>query len=451
METTWAKISANLQKTLDAGLFKVWVAPLRADVSNGEMRILAPNDFMAAWVERHLPDSLREAAAPILGIAPKDIDIKVDVASVTERSPRPVADVVGRILPRPQASLPIRQPALKPVEQWRYTFDDFVTGPSNRMAFAAARDISQGGEVHTLFVNADPGLGKTHLVQAAGAALSGISSAQKVAYLTAEEFASRFVRAVKSRELEALKYNLCELDVLLLEDIHFLQRKKAMQEMILAIIKNLEAKKGRIIFTSSFAPKELQDMDPQLLSHFCSGILTLMDKPDEVMRREILKRKAKVFQVHLPDEVCSILAQRLDGDIRQLESCLKSMCFKAKLLKCGLSRELAMEAMAQYATNRHTLDMPEIIRLVCESYGIQESQLKSKSRKKECVQGRNTIFYLARKHTSLSLEDIGNVFNRRHTTVMRNITAVEQELARQSVVGRQIARTVDLIERQVQM
>ncbi len=226
METTWAKISANLKKTLDAGLFKVWVAPLRADVSNGEMRILAPNDFMAAWVERHLPDSLREAAAPILGIAPKDIDIKVDVASVTERSPRPVADVVGRILPRPQASLPIRQPALKPVEQWRYTFDDFVTGPSNRMAFAAARDISQGGEVHTLFVNADPGLGKTHLVQAAGAALSGISSAQKVAYLTAEEFASRFVRAVKSRELEALKYNLCELDVLLLEDIHFLQRKR---------------------------------------------------------------------------------------------------------------------------------------------------------------------------------------------------------------------------------
>ncbi len=98
-----------------------------------------------------------------------------------------------------------------------------------------------------------------------------------------------------------------------------------------------------------------------------------------------------------------------------------------------------MEAMAQYATNRHTLDMPEIIRLVCESYGIQESQLKVKiAQEGICVQGRNTIFIWRAKHTSLSLEDIGNVFNRRHTTVMRNITAVEQELARQSVVGRQI-------------
>lgn len=450
MKTIWAKISENLKMTLESGVFKVWVAPLQAHDVNGELRITAPNAFMAAYVERHLLGNIRGAASKALGIAESEVLITVGTRQeAEERAPSDGASVIRRVLPKLQATLPLTQIPVETItSQWRYSFEDFVTGPSNSLAFAAARDISLSGEIQTLFVNASPGLGKTHLAQAAGAALATAGEGKKVAYLTAEDFASRFVQAMKCHELETLKQNLCCLDMLLLEDVHFLQRKKAMQEMMLAIIKNIEAKRGRIIFTSSFAPRELQDMDPQLLSHFCSGILALMGKPDEKMRREILERKAKTYQVYLPENVCSILANRLTGDIRQLESCLKSMCFKAKLLKCGLTPELALEAARQYSSCQNHLDMNEIIRLVCESYGIEENQLKSKSRRKECVQGRNTIFYLARKHTDLSLTDIGSTFNRRHTTVLRNITAVERELARQSIVGRQIARTVDLIERQ---
>ena len=130
-----------------------------------------------------------------------------------------------------------------------------------------------------------------------------------------------------------------------------------------------------------------------------------------------------------------------------MESCLNSLIFKARLLNCGLNLDLALEVLNQYAGVDCGPDLPTIIRLVCESYGLEERQLCSRSRRRECVLGRNTVYYLARKHTELSLEEIGGTFNRRHSTVIKGITSVERELSKESSLGRQIARAVDLIER----
>ena len=192
-------------------------------------------------------------------------------------------------------------------------------------------------------------------------------------------------------------------------------------------------------------------MDSQLVSHFCSGILTDIGRPNEDMRRHILERKAKSFQVLLPDSVCELLACRLDGDVRQMESCLNSLIFKARLLNCGLNLDLAMEVLSQYTEISCGPDLPTIVRLVCESYGLNERQLNSRSRRKECVLGRNTVYYLARKHTELTLEEIGDRFNRRHSTVIKGITSVERELSKETSLGRQIARAVKLIERNAGM
>ena len=232
-----------------------------------------------------------------------------------------------------------------------------------------------------------------------------------------------------------------------MEDVHFFQGKEKMQDMALAVVKNLQAKGGRAIFTSSFSPRELQRVDSQLVSHFCSGILTDMGRPTKDMRCDILGQKARSFQVLLPDSVCELLASRLNGDVRQMESCLNSLIFKARLLNCGLNLDLAMEVLSQYADVACGPDFSTILRLVCESYGLNERQLASKSRRKECVTGRNTAFYLARKHTEMTLEEIGEKFNRRHSTVIKGITSLERELSKQSTEGRRIARAVSLIER----
>lgn len=453
MRDQWAEISENLKKMLDSGVFKVWIAPLRARLEDGALRLAAPNAFMAGWLESRMLCTLREAAAPVLGLAPEAVDLRIEIAG-NDRNAAPeaasTADLAARVLPRRQASLPMPAvaPAFRRETAWRYRFEDFVVGPSNSVAVAAAQDVCRsGGDVRTLFVNSASGLGKTHLAQAVGQSLSRNSSGARVAYLTAEEFASRFVAALRSHDVEAFKGRLKELDVLLLEDVHFFQGKEKMQDMALAVVKNLQARGGRVIFTSSFSPRELQRVDSQLVSHFCSGILTNMGRPDEEMRRHILTRKARSFQVLLPDSVCDLLASRLRGDVRQMESCLNSLIFKARLLNCGLNLDLALEVLNQYAGVECGPDLPTIIRLVCESYGLEERQLCSRSRRRECVLGRNTVYYLARKHTELSLEEIGGTFNRRHSTVIKGITSVERELSKESSLGRQIARAVDLIER----
>lgn len=453
MRDQWAEISENLKKMLDSGVFKVWIAPLRARLEDGALCLAAPNAFMAGWLESRMLCTLREAAAPVLGLAPEAVDLRIEIAG-NDRNAAPEAassaDLAARVLPRRQASLPMPAvaPAFRREAAWRYRFEDFVVGPSNSVAVAAAQDVCRsGGDVRTLFVNSASGLGKTHLAQAVGQSLSRNSSGARVAYLTAEEFASRFVAALRSHDVEAFKGRLKELDVLLLEDVHFFQGKEKMQDMALAVVKNLQARGGRVIFTSSFSPRELQRVDSQLVSHFCSGILTNMGRPDEEMRRHILTRKARSFQVLLPDPVCDLLASRLRGDVRQMESCLNSLIFKARLLNCGLNLDLALEVLNQYAGVDCGPDLPTIIRLVCESYGLEERQLCSRSRRRECVLGRNTVYYLARKHTELSLEEIGGTFNRRHSTVIKGITSVERELSKESSLGRQIARAVDLIER----
>ncbi len=447
MKTQWTKITDNLRNSLDSGLYRIWIAPLTADVTPGGLRLTAPTGFVANWIRRHLLKTIAQAAAPVLGVDAGNVQIEV-IAGET-REPQSAAAILTKTFPvASQHDLPLAVAAPKasaPV--WRYRFEDFVTGSSNNLAVAAARDMCEHGQVRTLFVTSAPGLGKTHLAHAAGQLLSQDAQPLNVVYLTAEQFASHFVAAMRAKDLENFKQYLCKADVLLLEDVHFLQRKKAMQEFALAIIKNLQSRGSRVIFTSSFSPRQLQDVDSQLASQFCSGIMASMEKPDLAMRREILQRKARKFQIALPDEVCNIVSERLSSDVRQLESCLESMVFKARLLNSGMTVDMALETMGQYASADPSLDINAIVRLVCESFGLTETQLRSRSRKHEYVQGRNTVFYLARKHTELSLEGIGNALNRRHSTVMRSITQVEQELARESSEGRQIARAVAMIER----
>lgn len=525
MREQWSEISENLKKMLHSGVFKVWIAPLQAQVHAGGLLLTAPNAFVASWLEGKMLATLREAAAPVLGLEPAAVDVRITaatdahapVASAQAAVARPFANgqtsgvvpatcvqqaapvqlsaaansagisnhdetdsfahtsaVLGSAFsglaagaaqpayqeaplsaarPQLQGTLPISSaPAYRLATNWRYSFADFVVGPTNNMAVAAAQDVSRSsGCVRTLFMNSAPGLGKTHLAQAVGRAIAEERSGARVGYLTAEDFASRFVAALRTHDIENFKSRFRDLDVLLLEDVHFLQGKEKMQDMALAVVKNLQAKGGRVIFTSSFSPRDLQKVDSQLVSHFCSGILTDIGRPNEDMRRHILERKAKTFQVLLPDSVCELLASRLDGDVRQMESCLNSLIFKARLLNCGLNLDLAMEVLSQYAEISCGPDLPTIVRLVCESYGLNERQLNSRSRRKECVLGRNTVYYLARKHTELTLEEIGDKFNRRHSTVIKGITSVEREISRETTVGRQIARAMKLIERNAGM
>lgn len=403
----------------------------------------------AAFADTPLPAEKRAApGAPASAAAP---------AGVSNGPRRDFAP--GRPFPAPsfssreQLTLPVTAtlaaPKIQPVA-WRYAFESFVVGPTNNMAYAAARNMARAGTaVDMLFLSSGPGLGKTHLTQAVGHALCQSSNRAhpRVEYLTAEEFSSCFVQALRAREIERFKGRFRDVDLLLLEDVHFLQGKEKMQDEVLSTIKTLQSRGSRVVLTSSFAPCELRNVDAQLVSRFCSGFLAGIEKPDAETRRRILMEKAREHETTLPGPVLDLLTDRLTGDIRQLESCVHTLVLKGRLLGHTLSTDMAGEILAQYARENPLLGIDAIIRKVCEGFGLSPEQLRSRSRKQNHVVARNTIFYLARRHTALSLQEIGDRFNRRHSTVLKGISAVERELRRESSLGRQIASTLSLVER----
>ena len=439
----------NLQKTLEPGVFKVWISSLDGDVRDGSVRLNAPNDFAANWLRERLSGDIREAASSVLGLAPEAVSLVIHSEN-SEPIRRTASSDASAEYVRHEQGLLIRPEYSEP--QWRFSFEDFVVGPSNEMAYAAAKglcaDLAGAG---TLFVSAASGLGKTHLVQAVGKCLSegDIRRRYKICYLTAEEFASSFVTALKVRDVEGFKARLRQSDVLLLEDVHFLQNKGKMQEEAMALVKSLQSRGSRLVLTSSFAPRDLRHMDCQLVSLFCAGLLAHMSTPTLETRRCILQEKARIHQVILPDPVFELLATRITSDVRQLESCLNNLIFMARQLNRQISLDMALEMIDQYTETGGVLDMPAIIRLVCDSFKISETQLASRSRKSVHVQARSTIYFLARKHTELSLQEIGDRFNRRHSSVIKGISFFERETQRESTLGRQLAHAAALVERNV--
>jgi chromosomal replication initiator protein len=188
-------------------------------------------------------------------------------------------------------------------------------------------------------------------------------------------------------------------------------------------------------------------MDCQLVSLCCAGLLAHIASPTLETRRCILREKARAHQVLLPEPVSELLATRITSDVRQLESCLNNLIFMARLFNRQICLDMALDIIGQYPETHNGLDMAAIIRLVCDSFKLSEAQLASRNRRSEYVQARNTVYYLARKHTQLSLQDIGDQFRRRHSSVIKGISSLEREMQRESTLGRQLAHVVALVER----
>ncbi|MEF2229944.1 MAG: chromosomal replication initiator protein DnaA [Pseudodesulfovibrio sp.] len=448
MKTAWKQILSSLEKSLNPGLYQVWIKPLDGRVDGGRLTLTAPNDFVANWVRDRLLQVISEAASQVMGAEPR-----ITVKASQEKKDKPAAAAAARpSAPRGEVAAQLGLPIVDPVrpiavQNWRFSFDDFVVGPSNELACAASKSMCQSAfSSDHLFLSSGPGLGKTHLLHSVGNALcrSANRKSLRVACLSSEEFATRMVLALKAREIDRFKSQFREgIDVLLLEDVHFFQGKERMQEELMCTLTALRNRGCKVVLTSSFMPREFSRVDDRLISRFCSGFLAHIDRPDLETRRRIIIEKARRLQVDVPADVSELLAERITSDIRQLESALGNLILKARLLNRAVSMDLAWDVLDNYAIRHSSPDLAHILEFVCKSYSLSEDELKSKSRKRQIVLARNTAFYLARKHTELSLKDIGDHLGRKHSTVLKGITKVEREISLQTPLGRQIEQTAD--------
>lgn len=443
MNDAWHQTLHILEKSLNPGLFKVWIKPLQAECRDNSITLKAPNAFVASWVKERLLDAVGQAAKEALG---RDVHVDIEVsAAMGNKAEAPCAPVAERL------HLPIPAPRLVTAQTWRFSFDEFVVGPCNELAYMAARALSEeASAVEQLFVTASPGLGKTHLIHSVGKRLIAESNKNtlRVACLTAEEFAGRMIMAIKGKEMEKFRADFREnIDVLLLEDIHFLENKEKIQDELLSTMKALKSRGCRVVFSSSFLPRELKAVDSHLTSRFCSGFLAVMEKPDFETRKRILFSKATAMNVSINDGVADILADRLNSDVRQLESCLQSLLLKAKLLKTRIDLQLVEQVLENYTMPEQSpVGIDKIIDYICRNFELTMDELASKSRKRQVVLARNSAFFLARKHTDLSLKQIGSRFNRRHSTVLKGITNVEREISKQTPLGRRLDATIKRID-----
>lgn len=446
MKTVWKQILHSLEKSLNPGLFTVWIKPLYGKVEGNKLILSAPNEFVANWVRDRLLQVIREAAASVMGVDPKII-INVEVRKNTKPATKKTSVQKTAVTSSSgQMGLPIVQ-GVKPLtaKSWRFFFDDFVVGPSNELACAASKSIGKSAfNSDHLFLSSGPGLGKTHLLHSVGHLLCNSAHRKnlRVACLSSEEFATRWVLSFKGGAVDQFKAQFREgIDVLLLEDVHFFQGKEKMQEELLCTLTALRERGCKVVLTSSFMPRDFSGVDDRLVSRFCSGFLAHIDRPDLETRRRIVMEKARKLQVSVPVEVTDLLAERITSDVRQLESCLNNLVLKAHLLNRAVTMNLAWEVLDNYSIQNSAPGFGNIVEFVCKSYSLSEEELKSKSRKRQIVLARNTAFYLARKHTELSLKAIGEKLGRKHSTVLKGITKVEREISMQTPLGRQIENT----------
>ncbi len=434
MMDAWERVVARVAQCIPPGMMQLWVRPLSGMVVDDTLVVRAPNQFVRDWVEKRLRATLEDAAEAELGFRPR-LDL-----GVVEETSRPLAASRQLVLPTPTAAPPVSTVA------FRHGFDDFVVGPCNQLAYAAAQGFCRGDAgVEQMLLCAAPGLGKTHLAQAIGAEIARHTGQRqvRVCYVSAEEFVSQLVVAIRSRTTEQFKNRFRQnVDLLLLEDVHFFQGKEKMQDELVSTLDCLRQSGRQVVLTSSFLPRDLKDMDVHLTSRLTQGFLATMDRPDYATRLAIVQDKARREGITMPASVAELLAQRLRSDVRQLESCVRNLVLRARLLSVDITTALAWEILRNYEIDSPCLSLDAIISFVCQAYGISFDELCSRSRKRDRVVARNTVFYLARKHTELSLVEIGRRLNRNHSTVIKGITSVEREIARRTPLGNQLAHTI---------
>jgi len=320
------------------------------------------------------------------------------------------------LAPRPNETAD--RPRLNPL----YTFDNFVTGPCNRLAHAAALAVSEmpGRAYNPLFIHASVGLGKSHLLQAVCHRLLQTRPDTAATYLSCEDFVNRFITAIERGRAEDFRYRFRHLDILVIDDIHFLADKDRTQEEFFHTFNTLYQAQKQVILSSDSPPHEIPSVEQRLVSRFKWGLVVRVDQPSYETRVAIVRKKAKLRGQSLPEEVIQHIATVVDTNNRELEGAVVRVLGYASLCNRQVDLALAKEALRDLVgAAERTFTIQNIVDAVLSRYNSRLSDLQSKRRAQSVTMPRQVCMYLARRLTNQSLEEIGAFFGGRdHTTVL---------------------------------
>jgi len=316
-----------------------------------------------------------------------------------------------------------------------YTFDEFVRGPSNSFALAAAQAVVANpgrGGFNPLFIHGGTGLGKTHLMQAIGNELKKRDPSLAICYLTAEEYLNEYVNYMKDTNIPGFRAKYRSVDVLLLDDVQFFQKGKQIQEEFFNTFNALKDNRKQIVMTSDLAPKNLPSIEQRLVSRFEGGMLQEIETPSYETRLAILRKKAEGLDVTVPDYVLEFIADKIKSHVRAMEGALgKVSVYLSAYPASVLSTEALDHLLGDFIQKEQTmkmLDIEEIQSAVAKRYSVSMEQLLSPERTQSVVTPRQLAMYIARKFTTKSLPEIAKKFEKTHATVIHGVRNIEKRL-----------------------
>ncbi|MCX5711416.1 MAG: chromosomal replication initiator protein DnaA [Candidatus Omnitrophica bacterium] len=436
----WGASQGLLKDKLGETVFDTWIKPLNPrSGKEGELILEAPDNFFRDWIEKNFRPAIVEAVKDSF---PGEVTLRLEIGEAAPDVLRENAHGLKTKPKEPAASI-----GLNP----RYTFDNFIVGPSNRHAHAYALAVadSPAKAYNPLFIYGGVGLGKTHLIQSICHHIRGKSGGDlKLAYLPSETFTNELINAIQHHSTSAFRQKYRNIDLLVIDDVHFFAGRESTQEEFFNTFNALYDAHKQIILSSDRPPKEIANLQERLVSRFGWGLTIDIQPPDFETRVAILKKKIEREPVAVPDDVISFIAQLIKTNIRELEGALIRTIAYSLLEEEPITLNLAKEVLKDLLKEpRKHITVDFIQRCVAEEFGSSLQDLKTKRRNKNIVLPRQVAMYLSRELTELSLLEIGEFFGGKdHTTVLHSYNKIKGDLKTNSGLQEKVERVTQVIK-----
>jgi chromosomal replication initiator protein len=431
----WKRLLEEARRELPEATVRTWLEPaVPLALEDGRLVLGAPDQFAAEWNDTKHAPMLARAAERVFG-QPTPVVFRV----LEDRQQRPQMDFF--VAPKPA---PVTAPSVTMPLNERYTFESFVVGKSNELAAAAAHAVAEapGRTYNPLFIYGATGLGKTHLMQAIAHAVLKRNPETRLLYVGAEQFINEVIESIQARTMPEFRRRYRnDIDLLLVDDVHFLEGKEMTQDEFFHTFNALFEGRKQMALTSDRPPKEIPGLEDRLISRFEWGMVADIGQPDLEHRIAILRKKA--YQDHLeltiPDDVLRFIAEHIRSSVRELEGCIIKLLLFASLKNREVTIELAREALADKIRQGEESAFPgpatpsidRVQEVVARRWGVTPEGLRSKARTKTLTIPRQVAMYLARNLLGMQLVEIGQAFGGRdHSTVIHSVDKVERQMMR---------------------
>ncbi|NOQ52430.1 MAG: chromosomal replication initiator protein DnaA [Desulfuromonadaceae bacterium] len=448
MHNIWQETLDKLEKEVSPQNFTTWIKPLHfVEINNDQVTLEVPNRFIKDWLRDNYLKSIENIMSEI-GTVNYRINIHINAKATTTNLEKKETENKKK----PKTIIQERVETFDPLSNinTKYTFDSFVSGPSNQFAHAAAMAVANNPATtyNPLFIYGGVGLGKTHIVHAIGNEILSKNKGMKIRYYSSEKFTNELINSLRHAKMDEFRNKFRSIDVLLIDDIQFIAGKKSTQEEFFHTFNALYESHKQIVVTSDKFPKEIPALEERLRSRFEWGLIADIQAPDVETKQAILKMKADQNNIILPEDVSFFLASSVTSNVRELEGYLIRIGAYASLTSIPISLDMAKNILKNIIVEQsREITIENIQKIVANHYQIKTSDLKSPKRLKTLVLPRQIAMFIGRKLTSASYPEIGAKFGGKdHSTVIHAIKKIEKNMEEDLQLRSTIEKLIDNIK-----